>query len=153
MKNAASEGAAFLRKKWRLSVYGTLLLCCGKRLTRYCVKTSKSTQKLGWKLFSNFLKKRLDFWLYTQYNLNVRESRKRLENLCFEQGKQPFFVICDKGPWKLNNEEETRNYFESIRGTKVLRRVLKKLQMWNTHQVIWKTDYSNTQVFIWANQL
>ena len=55
----------------------------------------------------------------TQYNLNVRKSRKGRQNLCFRQGNKPFFVICDKGPWKLNNEEETRNYFESIRGRKV----------------------------------
>ena len=39
-----------------------------------------------------------------------------LKNLCFRQRFEPIFVICDKGPWKLNNEEETRNYFESICG-------------------------------------
>ena len=39
-----------------------------------------------------------------------------LKNRCFPQWIEIIFVICDKGPWKLNNEEETRNYFESIRG-------------------------------------
>ena len=39
-----------------------------------------------------------------------------LKNLRFQQRKEIIFVICDKGPWKLNNEEETRNYFESICG-------------------------------------
>ena len=39
-----------------------------------------------------------------------------LKNRCFSQRKEFIFVICDKGPWKLNNEEETRNYFESICG-------------------------------------
>ena len=39
-----------------------------------------------------------------------------LKNRCFTQRNELIFVICDKGPWKLNNEEETRNYFESICG-------------------------------------
>ena len=36
------------------------------------IKEPKSTKKLGLKLFSDFLQKRLDFCAYTQYNLNVR---------------------------------------------------------------------------------
>lgn len=32
----------------------------------------KSTQKLGFQIFFDFFQKTLDFWRYTQYNLNVR---------------------------------------------------------------------------------
>lgn len=36
------------------------------------IDSRKSTQNLGFENFLNFLKKMLDFCVYTQYNLNVR---------------------------------------------------------------------------------
>ena len=65
-----------------------------------------------------------------------------LKNRCFSQRKEFIFVICDKGPWKLNNEEETRNYFESICGdTESTQEITDVI----TSKVIWKTDYSKRE--------
>ena len=36
------------------------------------IQQENNTKKLGLQLFLNFLQKKLDFCVYTQYNLNVR---------------------------------------------------------------------------------
>ena len=61
-----------------------------------------------------------------------------------------------QGPWKLNNEEETRNYFESIRDRDDTESTQEITDVRKLHQVIrnlkkFKIIKSNTQVFIWAD--
>ena len=66
------------------------------RGTRYSVSHREKSQKLGMKNFLKKFKKRLDFSVYTQYNLNVREERRTTKNRDFDEILTLFFVTCDK---------------------------------------------------------
>lgn len=63
-----------------------------------CFRSKKATRNWDLKKIEVFLKKSLTFGVIRSIILMFADQESDRKNLCFRQGFEPFFVICDKGP-------------------------------------------------------